>query len=166
VDIDTSRAAPEHVAAAIAEHLRGRTVACAESCTAGRISEIFASVEGATDWFRGGVVAYQVQIKRSLLDVESPSVLCEQAAAEMAVGVARLLDADVTIATTGVAGDEPEEGVEPGTVFIVTYVDGDLHVDASRFLGDPMTVCASARDYALVSLRHHLDRNAATRKNG
>lgn len=155
-----------NTASAIAERLRGRTVACAESCTAGRIAEVFASVEGAADWFRGGVVAYQVAVKRSLLGVESPSVLCEQAAAEMAVGVARLLDADVAIATTGVAGDEPEDGVEPGTVFIATYVDGDVHVDSSRFAGDPVVVCESARDYALVSLRHHLDQGATSPKNG
>ncbi len=107
-------------------------MACAESCTAGRLAEIFASVEGAAHWFRGGVVVYQVAIRRLLLGVESPSVLCERANTEMAVGVARLLDADVTIATTGVAGDEPEDGVEPGTVFIATYVDGDVHVDSVR----------------------------------
>ena len=153
--------APEDAATAIAERLRGRTLACAESCTAGRLSEIFAAVEGAADWFRGGVVAYQVPIKRSLLGVESASVLCEPAAAEMAAGVARLLDADVTIATTGVAGDEPEDGVEPGTVFIATYVDGDVQAGLSRFEGDPVAVCNAARDDALMRLLHHLDRASA-----
>jgi nicotinamide-nucleotide amidase len=125
---------------------------------------MFAAVEGAADWFRGGVVAYQVPIKRSLLGVQSASVLCEPAAVEMAAGVARLLDADVTIATTGVAGDEPEDGVEPGTVFIATYVDGDVQGGSSRFEGDPVTVCEVARDYALMSLLHHLDR--ASSENG
>lgn len=55
--------------------------------------------------------------------------------------------------------------MEPGTVFSATYVDGDAHVDSSRFAGDPVTVCVSASDYALVSLRHHLDQNA-TSTNG
>ena len=157
-------AGPEQLAAAIAERLRGRALACAESCTAGRLSEMFATVEGAADWFRGGVVAYQVPIKRSILGVESSSVLCERAAAEMAVGVAGLLDADVAIATTGVAGDEPEDGVEPGTVFIATYIDGAVHAVSSRFTGDPVSVCESARDYALAFLLDHLDR--ASSKNG
>ncbi|RPI07691.1 MAG: CinA family protein, partial [Actinobacteria bacterium] len=118
---DVSRSA---TAGLVASALGGRAVASAESCTAGRICEALATVTGASDWFRGGVVAYQEPVKRALLDVEAASVLSEQAAAEMATGVAELLEADVSVATTGVAGDEPVDGVAPGTVFIATCVGG------------------------------------------
>jgi len=145
------------LAGKIASRLAGRTVACAESCTAGRLAEEFAAVEAAAEWFRGGVVAYQTPIKRALLGVEVASVLNEEAAAEMAIGVAELMDADVAVATTGVAGDTPEEGVAPGTVFIATYVDGHVRVATHHFEGSPEAICASARDQALEMLLRDLD---------
>ena len=140
----------------VAARVDGRAIACAESCTAGRICEALATVTGASDWFRGGVVAYQEPVKRALLDVEAASVLSEQAAAEMATGVAELLEADVSVATTGVAGDEPIDGVDPGTVFIATCVGGSVRVAMHRFDGDPVAVCESASDCALTSLLAHL----------
>jgi nicotinamide mononucleotide (NMN) deamidase PncC len=48
------------------------------------------------------------------------------AAEEMVRGVAMLLDAEVAVATTGVAGDHSEDGSPPGTVYIATYVDGQV----------------------------------------
>jgi nicotinamide-nucleotide amidase len=140
----------------VALALNGRAIASAESCTAGRICEALATVTGASDWFRGGVVAYQEPVKRALLDVEAASVLSEQAAAEMATGVAELLEADVSVATTGVAGDEPVDGVVPGTVFIATCVGGSLRVATHHFGGDPVEVCEAASDCALTSLLDHL----------
>jgi PncC family amidohydrolase len=65
----------------VAELLDGRSIVTAESCTAGRIAEVLARIEEATDWLRGGVVAYREAVKRSLLDVRAESVLSEQARA-------------------------------------------------------------------------------------
>ena len=113
-------------------------------------------MDGAPDWFRGGLVAYQVPVKRALLGVEAESVLSEDAAAEMAMGISELLDADVTIATTGVAGDKVEDGVEPGTVFVATYVDRHVHVATHQFAGSPEAVCDATRDHALGMLLLHL----------
>jgi PncC family amidohydrolase len=155
------RPSAAELAERVAQQLRGRALACAESCTAGRVCEACASVTGAADWFRGGVVAYQTGVKRALLDVDAPSVLTADAAAEMARGVAGLLDARAAVATTGVAGDEPEDGVAPGTVIIATYVDGEISVSTHRFDGDPVKVCESAADRALASLADHLRRRNA-----
>ena len=94
-ETDTDEAAKRIVAA-----LDGRPLACAESCTAGRISATLACVGGASDWLRGGLVAYQVETKRSLLHVTAPSVLSEQAATEMVRGAADLFGARVAVATT------------------------------------------------------------------
>ena len=141
---------------AIARHLNGRRLACAESCTAGRLSAEFAVVEGAVDWFRGALVAYQTEIKRSLLDVTAQVVVSEQAAVQMAAGVSRLLDADVTVATTGVIGDTPQEGVPPGTVVIATSVDGATRVHRHQFAGSSENMCQQAITTALDTLLSHL----------
>jgi nicotinamide-nucleotide amidase len=63
-----------------------------------------------------------------------------------------LFDADVTVATTGVAGDETEEGTPPGTVYIATAVGGRAVAMEYRFDGTPVEVCEQARRQALLDL--------------
>jgi PncC family amidohydrolase len=146
----------EDLASQVAELLDGRSVACAESCTAGRISAALAAVEEASTWFAGGLVAYQDQAKRSLLQVRAPSVLSAEAAGEMAAGVIRLLEVDVAVATTGVAGDEPVDGVEPGVVFIGTRVGEGTATSVHHVEGKPDQVCDAAAERALARLVEHL----------
>lgn len=136
----------------IATLLDGRSVATAESCTAGRIAETLACVPGAVEFLRGGLVAYQEEIKRRLLGVVAESVVSLNCARQMATGVCDLLSADIGVATTGVAGDEPEDGVQPGTVFIGVAVDGDVSAGRYVFAGEPAEVCDRAKRQALCDL--------------
>ena len=142
----------EELAEQVASLLADRTVATAESCTAGRVAESLACVESAADFLRGGLVAYQEHVKRSLLDVAAASVLSEQAASEMATGVRRLLESDVSVATTGLAGGDDIDGVSAGTVFIATCVDGRTRAATHHFDGTPEEVCDRARSQALIDL--------------
>jgi len=142
----------EDLANRVVELLNGRAVATAESCTAGRIAEVLACVEKASDFLRGGVVAYQEAVKRDLLGVKAESVLTAEAAEQMAIGVVRLLGAQVAISTTGVAGDEMEDGTPPGTVYIGTAVDGTIASKVHQFDGSPQDVCDQARHQALLDL--------------
>jgi nicotinamide-nucleotide amidase len=121
------------------------------------VSAVLASVGGASEWLAGGLVAYQTDAKRSVLGVTAPSVFTEQAAAEMAAGVTRLLDADVAVATTGVLGDEPEDGVSPGTIIVATDVGGDIRTTTCQVEADtPEDRCAAAVHAALSALVDHL----------
>ncbi|MGE3361539.1 MAG: CinA family protein [Acidimicrobiia bacterium] len=136
-----------------------RQLATAESCTGGRLAAAFAAAAAASRWYRGGVVPYQEDLKRRLLGVAASSVYCEQAVAEMAVGAARLLDADVAIATSGVAG-EPVDGTAPGTVYIATMADdvagGMPWARTYRFDGEADEVCDAAVAAALRQVHEHL----------
>lgn len=145
---DAGAALAEQVSALLA----GRTVATAESCTAGRVAAALAAAEGAADFFRGGLVAYQVPVKQELLGVSTSKVLNLRTAEEMAVGATRLLGASVAVATTGVAGGEPIDGVPAGTVFIGTAVDGQTSSARHWFAGEPDEVCAAAAQQALRDL--------------
>jgi PncC family amidohydrolase len=138
--------------AEISALLGRRSVATAESCTAGRVAAAIASAEGAADFFRGGLVAYQVPVKQELLGVSTTKVLNQRTAEEMAVGAARLLHATAAVATTGVAGGEPIDGVPAGTVFIGTAVDGRRSSARHWFPGEPEEVCAAAASQALRDL--------------
>jgi len=148
----SARVHGEDLAAAIALELEGRSVATAESFTAGRLSAAFAAVTSASEWFRGGLIAYQVPVKRELLAVMSHSVVTPHAACEMARGAADLFHADVALATTGVAGDEPVDGVPGGTAIYAALVDGSVEVRCTRFDGGPEAVCDQATTAALALL--------------
>ncbi len=108
---------------------RGLTLGVAESLTGGSVVAGLISVPGASDVVRGGVVAYAVDLKESVLGV-SAEVLAQdgavsQACAEaMATGARRVLGVDVSVATTGVAGPDPSEGHAPGTVHLAVVVPG------------------------------------------
>jgi nicotinamide-nucleotide amidase len=102
---------------------QGRTIAVAESLTGGLVAATIVGVPGASAVFRGGVVAYATDIKASVLGVaagllERVGAVDPDVADEMAYGVARLLGADYGIATTGVAGPDPQDGQAVGTVWI------------------------------------------------
>lgn len=148
--VDALDRACRGAAADVATRSAGRLVGTAESLTAGRIARWLASVEGATDYFRGGLVAYQPWAKQHVLGVQAMEVLSPGAAAQMASGVAALLEVDAAVATTGLADDAPHDGVPGGTVYVATWVDGRLSVGEHQFDGDPDDVCAQA---CLAALR-------------
>ncbi|WP_104042779.1 CinA family protein [Arthrobacter sp. ZGTC412] len=100
-----------------------RTVATAESLTAGMVSAVLADTPGASGMLQGGVVAYQNSVKENVLKV-SPELLADVGsvdsgvAAAMADGARAALGADIGISTTGVAGPEAHDGKPVGTVYI------------------------------------------------
>ena len=136
--------------------LRGRTLAAAESCTAGLVAQALAATEGSMDWFRGGLVAYQSGVKRELLGVGPGPVVTERTACEMALGATRLFTADVAVSVTGVAGPEALDGVEPGVVIVGVATDGTATALEHRLRGDPATICLQAAEAALDDLAHWL----------
>ena len=101
----------------------GRTVATAESLTAGMVSAVLADTPGASGMLQGGVVAYQNSVKEAVLHV--PADLLARAgsvdpdvARAMAAGARTVLGADVGLSTTGVAGPEAHDGKPVGRVYI------------------------------------------------
>jgi nicotinamide-nucleotide amidase len=129
---------------------RDLTIAVAESLSCGALSSAIGRGGGASEWFAGGVVAYQVSSKHTALGVDADIDPCsDRCAMQMAEGVRRLLEADLAVSITGVGGPDPEDGHEPGTVYIGVAdgegVDAELH----RFTGEPAEVIAQSVDAAL-----------------
>jgi nicotinamide-nucleotide amidase len=115
---------------------QGLTLAVAESVTGGYLAGRLTAVPGASKVFRGGVVAYASDIKHELLDVPPGPVVTEDAAMAMADGVRTRLGADVGLATTGVAGPDPQEGVRVGTVFLGMAIGDRVEAQYVRLPGD------------------------------
>lgn len=105
---------------------RGETLATAESLTGGLVAARLATVPGASDVLRGGVVSYAPEVKFELLGVPEGPVVSTEVAEQMALGACDLLGATCAVATTGVAGPDPLEGHPPGTVCMATAVHGEV----------------------------------------
>ena len=103
---------------------KGLTVSTAESCTGGGIAARLTSVAGSSAYVRGGVVAYQNDVKVDLLGVDAGTinkygVVSEETVLEMAKGAMKSLKTDCSMATTGIAGPGGAEPGKPvGTIWI------------------------------------------------
>ncbi|MGH4034816.1 CinA family protein [Actinomycetota bacterium Odt1-20B] len=136
---------------------RGETLAVAESLTGGLVAAEVTEVPGASRVFRGSVTAYATELKRDVLGVDG-ALLAERGAVDaevarqMAAGVRRALGADWGLATTGVAGPDPQDGQEVGTVFVAVAGPlpeeperSDLHGGPVRLQGKVVTKAALLR---------------------
>ena len=103
---------------------RGMTLATAESCTGGNIARLLTAQAGASAYFKGGVIAYNNEVKECVLGVkhstlEAHGAVSEETVREMVEGVRTRLGADLAIATTGIAGPDGGTPDKPvGTVWI------------------------------------------------
>ncbi|MEE8456491.1 MAG: competence/damage-inducible protein A [Acidimicrobiia bacterium] len=121
--------------------LRGWTIGTAESATGGLVGRRLTSLPGASETFRGSVVAYASDLKLSILGVpadtiEEHGVVSEATAEAMAQGALSVLDVDVAVAVTGSAGPEPlEQPVGTMIVAVATPVCSKvrtLHMPGDR----------------------------------
>jgi nicotinamide-nucleotide amidase len=104
--------------------IQHKTIATAESCTGGFIAHKITSVPGASQWYRGSIVAYHNDVKEKLLNVSEQTLtnqgaVSEETVCEMAKQVRHTFNSDYAIAVSGVAGPDggtPEKPV--GTVWI------------------------------------------------
>src|ERR1700737_2109211 len=100
-----------------------RSLAVAESCTGGLLGSAVTDVPGSSAYFLGGVISYADRVKVDQLGVPEATLrhygaVSEEVAAAMASGVRQLLDADIGVSITGVAGPDPEGSKPVGLTFI------------------------------------------------
>jgi nicotinamide-nucleotide amidase len=139
---------------------KGLMLGVAESLTGGLVGSRLAEVPGSSEWFRGSIVAYDSQVKHDLLGVPEGPVVTAEAAAAMATGARKALEADVGLGVTGVAGPTTQEGQPVGTVFTAVDLEGDVTVSESHFPGDRSLV----RQLSAVSLVDQLRRRLLERR--
>ena len=121
--------------------LSGETVAAAESLTGGLVAAALTDVPGASNAFRGGVVAYATEHKAQLLGVDvgilkKHGPVYAPVAAAMAEGVRNRLGATIGVSTTGVAGPGPQDGHPAGTVHVAVSLVGDTVVRTMALAGN------------------------------
>lgn len=147
---------------------RGLTIAAAESCTGGLVGARLTSVPGSSEVFVGGVIAYDDRLKLGLLDVPDGllnrhGAVSAEVASAMARGARRILQADVAVSVTGVAGPGGGTAEKPvGLVFVhAASPDGEQAAEL-RLPGDRNAVRRRAAASALHLLRRLLAQSGHT----
>ena len=135
---------------------RGLTLGLAESVTGGLVAARLTGIAGASDVLRGGIVSYASAVKFDLLGVREGPVVSQAAAAEMALGVRRLIGSSVGLAITGVAGPSEQDGMPVGTVCIGLAIGERISTTTARLPGGREQVRQLSVITALDYLRRRL----------
>lgn len=130
-----------------------------ESCTGGGLSSRLTDMPGSSDYFLGGVVCYSNEAKNKLINVSKKTLLQQGAvsvatALEMASGIRCLLDADIGISITGIAGPSGGTLHKPvGLVFIALSSKFSNVCERYRFEGSRKDIKIKSTNNALNILR-------------
>lgn len=134
----------------------------AESCTGGMIASACTDRAGSSVWFAGGIVSYSNHLKQSLLKVPTETLKChgavsEETAAAMASGALACSRAQVSVATTGIAGPAGAVAGKPvGTVCFGYAIAGQRYTETQYLAGSRTQVREAAMLHALNKLISYL----------
>ena len=143
--------------------LKGKTLVTAESCTGGGIGAALTSVPGSSEVFKGGIICYTNWVKENILEI-NPATLKKYGAvsvpvaAEMAFNARLMMDADIGLSVTGLAGPGGDEYGNPvGTVCIGYNSHVRTFTKQFRFDGDRKEVRNRAVHAALTIVLEMLE---------
>lgn len=148
----------------VGDELRRRqlTIATAESCTGGRIASVLTAYPGSSAYFKGGVVAYDNNVKVGLLEVPEALIDHQGAVSEavvkaMAEGVRRRLGTDIGVATSGVAGPDGGTTDKPvGLMWVAVATSNGVIAEMHNFGSDRERNMLRGVRAALNLVRHEI----------
>lgn len=149
--------------AAIGQILRTKhkSIAVAESCTGGTISNRITDISGSSDYFILGIVAYSNGAKESLLGVSGKLIrkygsVSKEVAHEMALGIRRAAAADIGVGVTGIAGPKGGTSSKPVGLVYIAFVSDEKHiVKEFHFKGSRHKIKLQASQAALDLVRRN-----------
>ncbi len=146
-------------AVAMLLHKSNKTVAVAESCTGGLVSDKLTNIPGISEFFLGGVVAYSNKVKVDILDVPEEFILnhgavSPQVAKAMAEGIQKRVSSNIGVGITGIAGPTGETKEKPvGLVYIAAVGNGFTEIKECRFRGSRIDIKNFSANTALNMIR-------------
>lgn len=144
-------------------HERGLTLALAESCTGGQVSDRITNVPGSSEYFLGGTVAYAYQAKVDLLGVSWDTLhtygaVSREVVLEMAGGARQNLKADLAASSSGIAGPGGGTPTKPvGTVWIALIAPNGSWTREFLFSGNRQEIKSQSADAVLQLIVDYLN---------
>ena len=138
------------------------TISCAESCTGGLLTSRLTDVPGSSDYLKGSIVSYTNAVKINLLKVKSETideaeVVSREVAIEMSIGVKNLLQTDIGIGITGIAGPMGSTEKSPvGSVHIAISGPYGEMSEEHHLIGNRLEIKWQASEAALMLIRKYL----------
>ena len=138
------------------------TISIAESLTGGKIASMLVEKSGISDALLEGIVCYSNKSKITTLGVKEETLekfgaVSKEVASEMVEGIAKRLNSDFAIATTGIAGPNSDESGKPiGLVYIAIYAQGKVSISECSFVGDRELIRYRASIEALNETRKNI----------
>ena len=136
--------------------LKGKTLVTAESCTGGGIGAELTAVPGSSEVFKGGIICYTNWVKENILEIE-PAVIKKYGAvsvpvaATMAFNARLMMEADIGLSVTGLAGPGGDEYGNPVGTVCIGYSSNERSITKQfRFSGDREEVRQHAINAALT----------------
>ena len=145
---------------------RGLRITTAESCTGGGIAAAITSVSGSSAVFPGGVVSYCDNVKHRVLGVpraylQEFGAVSAPVAEAMAAGAAELMETELAVSATGLAGPDGDGSDNPvGTVFLGLYFRGMTRAEHHVFSGSREEIRRQAVERAAVMALECLEEEA------
>ncbi|NLT95906.1 MAG: competence/damage-inducible protein A [Clostridia bacterium] len=139
------------------------TLATAESCTGGLIAQRITDIPGSSRYFLGGIIAYDNAVKKNILGVpeeilEKYGAVSQETALAMAQGVRKLLQADISLAITGIAGPQGGTADKPvGLVYIALVGENINKWERFIFSGTRNDIRWRSANWALYLLKRSLE---------
>lgn len=142
-----------------------KTLATAESCTAGRVASVITAVPGSSNYYKGGLVCYSDEVKIQLLKVDADIIaektpVCEEVVRQMVIGANELFHTDYAVAISGFAGpggpDGGRSGVIVGTIWIAVGTKDNVVTTMIEEDNGRDKNLASATSVAMHLLRDYL----------
>ncbi len=138
------------------------TIACAESCTGGLLTSKLTDVAGSSAYVEGAVVSYSNEIKNKILHVKEETLknfgaVSEQTAREMAVNVRQLMNTNIGVSITGIAGPGGGTAEKPvGTVYIGVSGSNGEKIQLFQFSGTRTEIKEKSAESALKMIKDYL----------
>lgn len=138
------------------------TLGVVESATGGLISHLITNVPGSSDYYKGSISAYSNEVKIKVVGVKEGTInkygaVSSTVAEEMAQGGRRLLEVDICLSDTGIAGPSGATPEKPVGLFYLGLADlGGASSQRHQFHGDREQNKHSAAETALNWLKEYL----------
>jgi len=138
------------------------TIGTVESATGGEIADKITNIPGSSDYYKGTIVAYSNEIKTRIVGVKEETInnfgsVSAKAAKEMAEGGRKVLQVDICIADTGIAGPTGATSKKPlGLFYLSLAAENTLICKRHRFYGNRLQNKQQASQIALLILRDYL----------